>query len=706
MTMFLSSSILIFLAATKAKAEMKTEYEYSVNNDGGTADDIYEATNLHNDSNSSATQKESKKCTVYLAPSSIPGAGMGMYTTAPVLKSHIILPADGPSIPIIDPDNDPDSSTSSRSRQAWINLFSGYWWEHGSNVHTMFESDEAVDYQITMGALPNSHPVLDNLDAGHPSVIPYDDSLVPKDHHGRVVDPGAGAFSYYMGRNSIATRDIEAGEEIFLDYPSDYMDWISEKYGIPKTSDYEEAAEHLSTFLKLFEGSKLGHSIEEGEGEGDQATLAVPLVWSGSEHVKALLPKSQSELDQILISSKHSYDPADLTHAIAKTLSVQKRTTEWIEQNGICLENIMPGPSTIDTGTQSGSAGKGAIAQRQLPKGSVIAPASLLQITDRDALRMPAFGETSNQFQLLLNYCFGRDDSSLLLCPNTNAILINHCSSRRPDLHPCAVKDQVTDDEEEDREGALGPNAEYKWAKWDHSTEHWLNKTIDEMKVMEGRGLSFEIVATREIREGEEVFIDYGESWELAWDLHLEQWNNDDIDASPGNTEVGWKSAKEWNEELGPIQPTGDFSERNGGLLFTGCLYSEEEDADSDDFDDEEWKHLSAAQIMQIYSTPADGNFAMDESLKYTDDSFWPCVVVEREESNVDIYTVRIMQSPLNDLAKWDLLDQPRVITNYPRASIRHFYKPYQSDLHLPNAFRHHIELRDELTPEHWKNRQ
>ena len=57
--MFLSSSIviLIFLAVSKAKAEMESDYEYSVNNDGGSASDIYEATNLLNNDNSSATQK-------------------------------------------------------------------------------------------------------------------------------------------------------------------------------------------------------------------------------------------------------------------------------------------------------------------------------------------------------------------------------------------------------------------------------------------------------------------------------------------------------------------------------------------------------------------------------------------------------------------------------------------------------------------------
>ena len=70
-----------------------------------------------------------------------------------------------------------------------------------------------------------------------------------------------------------------------------------------------------------------------------------------------------------------------------------------------------------------------------MAKGEIIAPASLLQITNRDEIKIPAF--EGENIQLLLNDCFGQDDSSLLLCPNTNAILLNHCSDRRPELHPC-----------------------------------------------------------------------------------------------------------------------------------------------------------------------------------------------------------------------------------------------------------------------------
>ena len=77
------------------------------------------------------------------------------------------------------------------SKDAWVDLFSGYWWEIGTKDPTTFEAAHAVEYQITMGDLPNFHPWLSNLESSNPQLVLYDDSLVDPE-----VDPGSGAFSY------------------------------------------------------------------------------------------------------------------------------------------------------------------------------------------------------------------------------------------------------------------------------------------------------------------------------------------------------------------------------------------------------------------------------------------------------------------------------------------------------------------------------
>jgi hypothetical protein len=42
--------------------------------------------------------------------------------------------------------------------------------------------------------------------------------------------------------------------------------------------------------------------------------------------------------------------------------------------------------------------------------------------------------------------------------------------------------------------------------------------------------------------------------------------------------------------------------------------------------------------------------------------------------------------------------------TELPREAIRFVDRPYTSDIHLPNAFRHPIGIPDELFPDAWKN--
>eukprot|EP00551_Chaetoceros_affinis_P012291 CAMPEP_0203668890 /NCGR_PEP_ID=MMETSP0090-20130426/5404_1 /ASSEMBLY_ACC=CAM_ASM_001088 /TAXON_ID=426623 /ORGANISM="Chaetoceros affinis, Strain CCMP159" /LENGTH=726 /DNA_ID=CAMNT_0050533445 /DNA_START=123 /DNA_END=2303 /DNA_ORIENTATION=+ len=607
-------------------------------------------------------------CSVYLAPSSVLGGGMGMFTTKEVKKGAKILPADGPSIPIIDPDQ------SQRSLDAWVNLFASYWWESGISDPALYESQHTAEYQITMGALPNSHPYLNNMDVGHPAIVPYDDSFMD-----RMADPGAGASSYYMGRHTIAYMDMDAGEEVFLEYPDDYMNAISEKYNIPKRSDYEDVG---MIVLKLYR--KYGNNFSAWKN--DEIFTLSPA------KLQSLLPKTQKDVERVLAVATNPSDAEDLSLAIAKEISVNRRSPKWIEEHGVCLDNILPGMST---NTQ---AGKGAIAQRFMKKGSTVAPASLLQITNRDALRIPAF--EGDQWQLLLNYCLGHPSSSLLLCPNTNAVLLNHCSSRRPDIHPCG-------------KGGGEPNARYRWAEWDVATDVWLNKTIAQMEEEGGRGLSLELVATRDIEQGEEVFIDYGISWEKAWDEHVQKWE-------PPVYHIGkeekWTSAAKLNEELLPLKLAPNLSADHVSLdsrnvLFTGCYYYEDDEGFFESFDEDEgssWEGQPMDEVITNYGRTYGHKYPVHENRVYSDGSFWPCVVFRNEISpgtGEESYTVRIIQSHVHETTIWEQKSLPRIISNYSRRSIRHFYLPYQSDLHSPLAFRHHIELPEELLPVIWRDR-
>lgn len=621
-----------------------------------------------------STADTSNTCSVYLAPASIPGGGIGFYTTKAVEKGGLIHPADCPAIPLIDPDY------SQRSKDAWVQLWSGYWWGSGSSDATHFEAWESVDFQSGIGAFPNTHSYLSNVAMGFSKIVPIDDSILD-----RSVSPGAGASSYNLGRHAIATRDIEEGEEIFLLYPKGELDRLSAKYNVPKKDDFEQAGKWISYLLELFQGNDIPWN----------QVFRVPLFGRVSDTIDSLLPHSQSNLDKILKSSDNSNSPSDLSLAVAKEMSVNKRSVKWIQENGYCMDNIVMDKSL------NAHAGKGAFAQRPIKKKEVIVPAPLLQINDRDALRMPAF--EGDKMQLLLNYCFGHGESSLLLCPYSNAALLNHCSARRPDLHPCGHD--------------VKPNAKYRWSKWDKETATWLEKSLEDIQKVDGRvPLSLEIVATRNIEQGEELFLDYGEKWEVAWDQHLHDWLPAK-DESLGNEIGKWKSARQRNDELLPLTPAPDFSKEflsmdSRGILFTGCLYWVDETIDWDQLEQEKpWENMTVPDIIAKFAWPADHNFDIRDFPypSYTDGKFWPCVVTKpkgEERNEKDTYTVRFVQSHFQKKAVWEEKGLPLIFTGYPRESIRHFYLPYKSDQHLQNAFRHHIDFRDEIFPEQWRDRK
>ena len=178
------------------------------------------------------------------------------------------------------------------------------------------------------------------------------------------------------------------------------------------------------------------------------------------------------------------------------------RDVDWLEKNGKCVDNLRAGLSTIP------QAGRGAFATRFIPKGGVIAPAPLIHFEKERLIMYDVDGSYEDHLvrnitapvhmQLLLNYCFGHANSSLLLNPyGSFTSLINHDSKN--------------------------PNARIKWAQ-DMRHSDWLEASVESFESESHSGLMVDFIALRDIQEGEEVRIDYGKEWEDAWNDHVRKW--------------------------------------------------------------------------------------------------------------------------------------------------------------------------------------
>lgn len=112
---------------------------------------------------------------------------------------------------------------------------------------------------------------------------------------------------------------------------------------------------------------------------------------------------------------------------------------------------------------------------------------------------------------LIVNYSFGHADSPLHLTPYGSIVnYINHQSSHRN-------SDSDSGSSDADAAGdAGGPNVRVQWPTTEFVSfkPDWLTQDLSFLRdTIDKIGLSFDYVALRDIRAGEEVTMDYGDDW-------------------------------------------------------------------------------------------------------------------------------------------------------------------------------------------------
>lgn len=144
-------------------------------------------------------QQPQPHCGLYIAESTLPDAGLGVFTAIPRSKGSTLGHGDV-CVPF------KDLYWNSNAAQL-NNPFKDYFWSGAAmGMLTETDTDDVEALCFGLDCVVNCHLPLVNVAKAMPR---YDDRL-----H-RSVDPGAGAFSpYYNGSNTV-TRDIPAGGEIF-----------------------------------------------------------------------------------------------------------------------------------------------------------------------------------------------------------------------------------------------------------------------------------------------------------------------------------------------------------------------------------------------------------------------------------------------------------------------------------------------------------
>ena len=480
------------------------------------------------------------ECTLVMARSGLENGGWGLFTLTPRIKDEVLNNYGDVVIQITDPN---PHTAAGMSRLVW-----DYVWE-GQLLSGHYEGFQRVYSALPgIGSLANGRTKGYNAVGGYPT-----EGNLGLD---RDSSPGAGAFTHYGNYTWTASQDLDAGDELFVNYGGD---WMKER------------------------------SLNDGT------------VW--------------------------------------------KRTVSDLRQFGYCLDNIAPGTSLIE------HAGRGAFATRDLEQGSVIAPVPLLSLSrsSLEILKERQDGTVEKSTQLLLNYCYGHANSSILLFPYSNGVnLVNHNSSQA--------------------------NVKLFWPEGSERIAHSLNA-----KYM------LEMVALRDISKGEEIYLDYGIEWEEAWKMHADSWRPDPTDvkhyARKMNADARFSLIRTLEEQR--IDPYPES-------IFTSCYYKLVPDAIE--------KLKTSKQSVGTY----DPSMIAPRNLR-------PCLVIQRRGIHASpsrkeerLYTVHVLNRPTLD-AEQRIPRGHQHFVVVPRSAIIFSEKTYTSDQHLVNAFRKEIGLGDAF-PEQWRD--
>ncbi|KAL3914099.1 MAG: hypothetical protein SGILL_006236 [Bacillariaceae sp.] len=379
---------------------------------------------------------------------------------------------------------------------------------------------------------------------------------------------------------------------------------------------------------------------------------------SKGKQLQEMLPKNPADLKKVLEDGGSFY--------LSSPGSI--RSLKWLEANGRCMDNIRPGASTIPY------AGRGAFATRKIKEGSLVAPVPLVQIPEEYILNMyetkvvevPPVEEGEDEVdlltmraddepigtQLLFNYVYGHPDSNLVLLPAGAGVnYINHS------------KEKV--------------NAKLVWSDHPMHQKEWFKLPVEDLIAKENSylGLMMEVVATKDIEEGDEVFLDYGDRWQEAWNEHVELFEETKPESWP-------IQALDLNQEhKTKLFRTKDQDPYPDNVMLK-CFLMVKKPKEGQPLKDQEGRKL------RIWSEADSGkNNIVSENL-------FDCEILAAEATD---------EGNFYDVA-WSSGEEVTVVKRVPHKAIVFLDKPETSDQHFAAGFRHYIELPDEMFPEAWRN--
>ena len=358
-------------------------------------------------------------------------------------------------------------------------------------------------------------------------------------------------------------------------------------------------------------------------------------------------------------------------------ISPYQQDLDKLKMNGYCLDNIRPRKSRVK------GAGRGAFATRDISEGSVVAPYLLIPIQriellmDDDDDDEVEGVQTHQKYQLLLNYCLSQNNTSdwvyFPYSPMVNLINHYHEPNVKLVLPPAPTLATSTN--------SVDVDDRKKRVQKPH--QHAM----------------LELVATRPIQKGEELYLDYGRTWEDAWWNHVRTWE-------PYNPDDHYAPAYVIDDTVRLIRTEQEQKGYQGAEyadnVMTTCFYRYSDRSEEERREAQERNTIHGSDSATAKKKKDDKPSVRTFKWEMTKGLFElknlrPCKILKRVEDSKgrSVYAVRMMNHP--SLPSDEQIPggdhELHLVTNIPRIAIRFSDKPGTTDQHLPNAFRHGIGL-------------
>jgi len=481
-----------------------------------------------------------------------------------------------------------------------------------------------------------------------------------------------GSVTPYFNVTLKATQNIPAGMEIFADYGDVWDENFTENIYQDRIHryDYNTADKLVNKLVDLYENNpEISLDTKEDIMDFMLRNVLTTVAGPNAKTINSLIPENPRKLKKVKeAGGTFMYRYQDMI-----------RSHEWLKENGFCLDTLRAGVSQIP------NAGRGAFANRDIKYGEIITITPLIHIADKNLLTMyPIEFELNDEMdgaelvysqrdgpigkQILLNYAFGHPESSMVFVPTAPQVtLINN--------------------------DGKSANAIVKWAESDDpltNPEEYLNFSVEQMAEVKESVLVMKVVATRDISEGEEITLDYGNSWETAWNAYEKSWK-ENKEGKPHPLKAEDLRIIYKNKPLETPETIGENPYPDD--ILTACFLSTIERRDGTQMVDQD----SGTDIKQ---------FAMPSRYEdYDSKSLYVVDVLNRNEAPGYFfnYTVRAMFLGAQNEDEDDE-DAFADVVDVPHAACTFFDSQYSSDIHMPGAFRHPIGMPQSEFPISWRN--